>query len=422
MIFLLTYLNPDKIPAMKIRSITCFINPRYPLDEQKLNAAQEFLRVARPAFVDAEYEVQSARLATVPFTNLLPVNKPGELALLASKLEAAAIELGYAYVSLGPALPELLESYASIPEALSATGNAFFSGLMTTADGKVSLPATRQCAQVIHQASVISPDGFSNLRFAALANVPAGSPFFPAAYHQGGEPAFALATEAADLAVSAFIQASSLEEGRRSMVSAMETHARRLTDTAWLVERQTGVRFGGIDFSLAPFPSEGVSIGTALERLGVPVLGMHGSLAAAAILADTMDQAEFLRAGFSGLFLPVLEDAILAGRAAEGSLGVKDLLLFSAVCGTGLDTIPLPGDTSPAQLSAILVDLASLSTRLKKPLTARLMPIPGKKAGDPTGFDFEYFANSRVMALKALPLEGFLGGQEAFDLHPRPTK
>ena len=89
-----------------------------------------------------------------------------------------------------------------IPEALAATQNAFFSGSMTTSDGRVSLPAVRQCAQVIQRASSISADGFGNLRFAALANVPAGSPFFPAAYHQGGEPTFALATEAADLAVT----------------------------------------------------------------------------------------------------------------------------------------------------------------------------------------------------------------------------
>jgi uncharacterized protein (UPF0210 family) len=135
-----------------------------------------------------------------------------------------------------------------------------------------------------------------------------------------------------------------------------------------------------------------------------------------------MDQADFLRAGFSGLLLPVLEDATLARRAAEGNLNVMDLLLYSVVCGTGLDTIPLPGDTSAEQLSAVLLDLASLSLRLAKPLTARLMPIPGKNAGDPTGFDFAYFANSRVMSLHAAPLERFLGGDEVFTLHRRPPR
>jgi hypothetical protein len=34
------------------------------------------------------------------------------------------------------------------------------------------------------------------------------------------------------------------------------------------------------------------------------------------------------------------------------------------------------------------------------------MPIPGKKVGEITSFDFPYFANSRVMALEAKPLSG----------------
>jgi hypothetical protein len=95
----------------------------------------------------------------------------------------------------------------------------------------------------------------------------------------------------------------------------------------------------------------------------------------------------------------------LARHAAEGTLTVKDLLLYSAVCGTGLDTIPLPGDTTADQITALLLDLSALALRLDKPLTARLMPIPGKKAGDPTNFNFEYFANSRVMALEAEALK-----------------
>jgi hypothetical protein len=156
-----------------------------------------------------------------------------------------------------------------------------------------------------------------------------------------------------------------------------------------------------------------------MERLGLPAVGWHGSLAAAAILTDTLDRAEFRRAGFNGLFLPVLEDSRLATRAAQGVLSLKDLLLYSAVCGTGLDTVPLPGDTTAGQIYPVLLDLAALSQRLDKPLTARLMPVPGKKAGDPTGFDFPFFANSRVLALDAEPLDGLLAGSDSLTLQPR---
>jgi uncharacterized protein (UPF0210 family) len=269
----------------------------------------------------------------------------------------------------------------------------------------------------------LSADGFANLRFAALANVEPGAPFFPAAYHDGPRPYFALATESADLAVDAFTQAQGLNDARQRLISTLEEHGRALNAVAQQLSDNLDLSFGGIDFSLAPFPQADLSIGTALERLGVAATGLHGSLAAAAILADTIDKATFARTGFSGLMLPVLEDAILAARAAQGHLSLKDLLLYSAVCGTGLDTVPLPGDTTQDELATILLDLAALSQRLDKPLTARLMPIPGKKAGDTTGFDFAFFANSRVLAVQAAPLTGFLAGDETFSLQRRyPTQ
>jgi uncharacterized protein (UPF0210 family) len=272
---------------------------------------------------------------------------------------------------------------------------------------------------VIARTAPIDPSGFANLQFAALANVPPGVPFFPAAYHEGDEPAFAVAVEAADLAVSAFEGAVSVDEGRSRLTASIEIYTKQIVSVANLLKYRFSLRFGGIDFSLAPFPKEAQSIGTAFERMGVPRAGLHGSLAAAAILTEAVDRADFPHAGFSGLMLPVLEDKVLAWRAAEGTLSVKDLLLFSAVCGTGLDTVPLPGDASPEQISALLLDVAALALRLDKPLTARLMPIPGKKAGEPTGFTFDFFANSRVMALRAEPLNGPWAGEEVFTLRPR---
>ena len=266
--------------------------------------------------------------------------------------------------------PKELPSFERIPELLAATQNVFFSGLMTSDGGGVSLPAVRLCAAIIHRIASLSPDGFTNLRFAALANVPAGTPFFPAAYHAGNQPAFALATEAADLVVQAFQSASSLSEGRDGFVEALQLHAGLLEETASTLERELGFRYGGIDFSPAPFPDDAISLGAAIEALGCPPLGQHGSLAAAAVLADAIDRAQFRKAGFNGLMLPLLEDSRLAQRAAEGTLSIKDLLLYSAVCGAGLDTVPLPGDTSADQLAGILLDVAVLAQRLDKPLTA----------------------------------------------------
>jgi len=403
---------------MKIRSITYFLDPGWPLDQDVLKQAGELIASARPAFEQAGYPVQTTRLATFSFARRVPSLDPDEVVAFAQALEETARSLGFEYVSIGPALPQLPTSYPVIPRILASTQNVFASGQMTTSDG-VSLHAVRACAEIIKKAATISPDGFANLRFAATANLPPDAPFFPAAYHDDDMPSFALAMETADLAVEAFTLAPDLKSARQRLIDMLETHGRELNAIACVEARKSSMPFGGIDFSLAPFPEDAVSLGAAMERLGVSATGMHGSLAAAAILTDTLDRARFPRAGFSGLMLPVLEDTVLARRAGDGSLTVMDLLLYSAVCGTGLDTIPLPGDTTIDQLAAILLDVACLGQRLDKPLTARLMPIPGKKAGEMTGFDFSYFANSRIMAVRAERLGGHLAGEEHITLTHR---
>lgn len=403
---------------MKIRSITYFIHPGWPLDERKLRTAASALNDARQSYEEAGFEVQTTRLACTPFSQWLKADQMEELPTIAQRIENILREAGVAYASLGPALPGNPASYAAIPFALQATENIFFSGVMAERTKGIWLDAIRACAEVIVRAATIKPDGFANLRFAALANVGAGAPFFPAAYHSGEQPAFAIATEAAGLAVRAFSHAKTVKEGQNLLAQSIENHARRMSEIAGFLKYKFGARFGGIDFSLAPFPEESKSLGAAMERLGVPRAGLHGSLAAAAILTEAIDRADFPRCGFSGLMLPVLEDATLAARATDRSLTVKDMLMYSAVCGTGLDTVPLPGDVTAEELTPLLLDLSALALRLDKPLTARLMPIPGKQAGDPTGFDFAFFANSRVMALEAEPLKGALGGRESFELRP----
>lgn len=407
---------------MKIRSITYFCNPQWPLDENILAQAKDFNASARPAFENAGYEVQTVRLATVPFSNLINPITPANAVDFAQSLEATAISAGFDYIAIGPAMPSKPESYSVIPVILENTEYIFASGVMSSSEIGISIPAIKACAEIIHRLGPVDKNGFANLYFAALASVAPGAPFFPAAFHSDSSLSFAIATESADLAVEAFSEAENLKEARQRLKSAIESHANKLTGIADQLSRSSTGKpapsFGGIDFSLAPYPEEALSLGTAFERLGIPAIGLHGSLAAAAIITETIDQADFLHAGFSGLMMPVLEDSTLAARAAEGQLSVKDLLLFSAVCGTGLDTIPLPGDSKPEQLTALLLDLATLAQRLNKPLTARLMPIPGKKAGEPTDFDFAFFANSRVMALEAEPVKGHFAGDDVFKISP----
>jgi uncharacterized protein (UPF0210 family) len=388
---------------MNVRSVTCFAHMADAAAAQAgaIREAGHLARQASAGLESAGFPVQTTRLATQPLSIL-----PGNPLDLAPRLWALCAEAGFGYLSLGPILASSagadLSRLDRVAELICSTDSVFCSVLAAQKGKGIHLAAIRRLAQAIREIARTTGQGFGNLRLAMLANVGPHSPFFPAAYHDGGGPAVALATESAGLAVEAFRRASSLSDARDRLVSAIEDAAGRIVHCLRPLAERHGFRFIGIDFSLAPFPEEAQSIGTAIERLGVDRFGAPGTLFAAAFLTDCLRRARFPRCGFSGLMLPVLEDLTLATRSREGLFSVNDLLLYSAVCGTGLDTVPLPGDVSEEELAGILLDVASLALRLDKPLTARLMPIPGKNAGDQTEFAFSYFANGCVLDTKGL--------------------
>ena len=208
-----------------------------------------------------------------------------------------------------------------------------------------------------------------------------------------------LAIEAADLAVEAFSEAETLADAGDGLRRRLLEHGGALQRIAQGLEKEFSVKFHGMDISLAPFPEEARSIGYAMERLGVGRFGTHGTLFAAAFITGILAAAPLPKCGFSGLMIPLLEDSVMAGRHAEGAYSLDSLLLYSSVCGAGLDTLPVPGDATPDQIASVYLDVCTLSVALGKPLTARLMLLAGKKAGDTVHFAFPYFAPTRVMAL-----------------------
>jgi uncharacterized protein (UPF0210 family) len=403
---------------MKIRTVTVFDGPGFPVDEACIARAGRAATAIKAALEADGYDVQTIRFALPPFAALVG-GDPRRVVDLARQLERGCAAHAIDYATIGPArAADAPDLFRAIPDAIGTTERVFASALIADTAGGLHLPAIRLAAEVIHRAAALAPDGFGNLRFAALANVPPGVPYFPAAYHDGGTASVAVGLEAADLAVSAAAEARSLREAGERLTTLVERETRQVMDA---VRRSCPreVRVSGIDCSLAPFPDAARSIGTALEGLSGGRLGERGTLAAVACIADALDRAKVERAGYSGIFLPVLEDAVLAARAADEGLSLTDLLLWASVCGTGLDTVPLPGDISVDAVAAVLLDVAALALRLDKPLSARLMPIPGRRAGDPVAFDFPYFASSRVLEPRAPGLGGLFTGSGTVPLGPR---
>jgi len=378
---------------MKIRTITTGFNLKVPLKEDQIRKIAHFTNKARRVFEDKGYTVQTVRLATQPWEVYFESKR--QIVKLVRNLEELTSRYGIEYFNIGTTINP--KRIPVIYDAIAGISNAFCT-VMISDDKEISFEAARQTAKLMRRLSRVNEDGFANLRFAALFNTRPGSPFYPAAYHEG-PTSFAIGTENSDLVYKAFSEAQNIERAGVYLRKILTEEYERIEKIALQIGTKEGIRYGGIDVSIATSVSPEESIAYAFERLGLGKFGEVGTLAVARTITETVGNLNIKKCGYSGLMLPVLEDYGLAMRNNDGTYNLTNLLLYSSVCGTGLDTIPLPGDVSEKKLYALLLDIASLSIRLHKPLSARLMPVPRKGVGEMTEYDFEYFVNSRIMKI-----------------------
>ena len=183
------------------------------------------------------------------------------------------------------------------------------------------------------------------------------------------------------------------------LTAALEAELVPVEAVAVALVAERGVPYRGVDASVCPFLGA-PSLADSFESLGLGAFGESGTLAACALVTGALKAIRAVKiVGYTGLMLPPLEDKGLAARADAGGYSVHDLLMYSAVCGLGLDNVPVPGDVPEAKLAALFLDVAALAFRLDKPLSARVMPAPGLKVGDTTTFQNKFMTNARVFAV-----------------------
>ena len=90
--------------------------------------------------------------------------------------------------------------------------------------------------------------------------------------------------------------------------------------------------------------------------------------------------------GLSGAFIPVSEDAELADAVGKKHLVLEKLEAMTCVCSVGLDMVAVPGDTSAETLAGIIADEMAIGVINDKTTAARLIPVPGAKAGEIVDF------------------------------------
>jgi len=382
----------------KIRAITAFINLDRAQYQQQVADALKMLRRAQTTFESRGYTVQTIRIATQPFPEYTLGLTTEQVVAFFKQYDALAAKEKFA-AAIGPAMLNAndLAGWADLLAEILVNTKTLDGSLVVAGEDGVRWGAVGAAARVMKKLQA-TEHSQGNFRFAAIALVPPLTPFFPAAYHTGFGHQFAVALESANVVAAAFKDARDLPTAKQRLTDSLASVAFDIEQHAGRIDQETGWTYMGID--LSPAPSKDASIGTAIENLTTQPVGSSGTLTAAAIITAAIKDVKAKQTGYSGLMLPILEDSRLAQRWSEGHISLDALLSYSAVCGTGLDTIPLPGDITAEQLSLIIGDVASLAVKWHKPLSARLLPVAGKGPGDMTEFNDPFLVNATLQPVE----------------------
>lgn len=379
---------------MKIRTITTGISFRSLRETDKIKPVAEFNQKAKKHFKQEGYEVQTTRITTNSWKEYIQAASPEKIVSEIKKIEQICNSLDVNFFNIGYAnTPEKIDTSSEIIKNTSVISCSSKMGDVETGIDHKNVGAS---ARAIKRISEQSENGIGNFRFCAWCNCKPGIPFFPVGHHAGGT-SFAIGLECSDLVMKAFSKSNGLFEAERNLKATFEEELKPVEKMAQQLSKESKIKYGGIDTSVAPSLDKNESIAFAYEKLGHGKFGQPGTLAISAMITRVLKNLSLKTCGYSGLMLPVCEDFGLAQRAGEGTYNLSNLLLYSAVCGCGLDAIPLPGNISVEKIEAILLDVATLAITLNKPLSARLLPVPGKKAREMTAFNSPYLVNCSIM-------------------------
>ena len=394
---------------LDIRTVTMGVNLRgccHP-DIKTFNE-QIYARIMRCAenLVKTTEEIQSLygipiinkRISVTPIAIVAESCRADDYVSVAETLDRVARDAGIDFIGGFSALvqkgmtPGDLKLIQSIPRALATTGKVCSSVNVATTKAGINMDAVALMGRIIKETAELTRDsaGIGCAKLVVFANAPDDNPFMAGAFHGIGEPDCVINVGVSGPGVVNSAVRALQDPDLGDISECIKKTAFKITRMGEMVGREVARRlnaqFGVLDLSLAPTPAVGDSVAAILEAMGLESCGTHGTTAALALLNDAVKKGGAMASssvgGLSGAFIPVSEDAGMIRAVQRGSLSLDKLEAMTSVCSVGLDMIAVPGDTSPATISAIIADEMAIGMINKKTTAVRIIPAPGTRVGD----------------------------------------
>ncbi|MBP5469773.1 MAG: PFL family protein, partial [Candidatus Riflebacteria bacterium] len=401
------------VETFDIRTITCGINLMSCADsdvnkcaekvyEKVVTIAKDLVPTARKLEKSYGIPIVNKRVSVSPVSFLASAFTKPTAVPIAKALDRAAKELGIDFIAGFSSLIHkginkgdqiLLDS---ISEALCTTERVCSSVNVGSSKAGINMDGVLRMAQIVKEVSEKTADknGLGCAKLVVFCNAVEDNPFVAGSFLGPGEPEAVLNVGISGPGVVRAALASSEDLDMGELADLIKKISFKITRTGDLIGREAskmmGIPFGIIDLSLAPTPAEGDSISDILELMGLESTGCHGTTAALAMLNDAVKKGGMMATtyagGLSGAFIPLTEDSGMVKAVENNSLCIQKLEAMTCVCSVGLDMIAIPGDTSVDIIAGIIADEAAIGMINNKTTAARLIPVPGKKAGEYVDF------------------------------------
>ena len=386
--------------------------------------------------IEREYGIPiiNKRISVTPIANVAASCESDNYAVIGHALNDAAKTCGVNFIGGFSALVQKgftnsdLRLINSIPETLAQTELVCSSVNVATTRAGINMDAVALMGRIIkHTAELTAQnDGIGCAKLVVFANAVEDNPFMAGAFHGEGEPECVINVGVSGPGVVYRALKDVKGASFDVLAETIKRTAFRITRMGQVVahaaSERLNVPFGIVDLSLAPTPARGDSVARILEEMGLDVCGTHGTTAALALLNDAVKKGGVMASGhvggLSGAFIPVSEDEGMVAAVNEGSLTLDKLEAMTCVCSVGLDMIAIPGDTSAQTISAIIADEAAIGVINSKTTAVRVIPAPGKKAGDTVEFG-GLLGSAPVMSVKSAESNAFIarGGRIPAPIH-----
>ena len=385
---------------INIRTITCSICIDYQTDEVEIIDQLEKIS-QQIKIIKKKYPIIKTLRISIIFNQKISISSlPGLInKLLFIKNESKKLSVRWISLTLNSNQFENIENIPEIVRTVIMKISNIFVHLVVSRNIK---PVFEYYAKSIIEVSRLSQSGFDNFRLGISNGETNNTPFFPYANFKN-KLSYSIGLETLkDLIDEFYVNPEfDISEKIQKYQKKFESTLIELND---FLSKNSILEYKGIDASLAPIPQTIQSIGLLYEFFGVSTLGNFGSLSITSRLTDFIKKAfntsKAKKAGFNGVMFSPLEDDWLAKQSIQGILDVESLMLYSSVCGCGIDMLPLPGDVFVETIASLICDVITLSYKLNKPLGIRVLPIPGRFSNDKTNFNHDFLSDMKILSIQ----------------------